>query len=174
MEIIHKRSEFTELTTIGEYLIDGVHQCYILEDKDRGFTSETPLDVIKSTKDKYPAACAIPYGRYEVVITWSNKFQIYYPLIDKVNGYLGIRIHRGYNQTSSAGCHITGKSKGKDVILQSKEAFYELFEKLLAYKTSPEIAKQLIELHKSEKAGEFKNLYEAKKNANKIWITITK
>ena len=55
------RKEFTQRSTIGELSVDGQFECYTLEDMVR------PVKIKGMT--------AIPAGAYEVVVTFSARFQ---------------------------------------------------------------------------------------------------
>ena len=68
------REVFTEVSTIGRMYANGVFICYILEDKDRGLESSTPLAEIQKIK---------------VHITFSNRFQKPLPLVEQ---YLVLRV----------------------------------------------------------------------------------
>ena len=83
----------TDKSTIGELFINGEFQCYILEDTDRGLYQDMPLQELLSKK--IYGETAIPTGTYEVVISFSNRFKKYLPLLLNVPGYEGIRIHPG-------------------------------------------------------------------------------
>ena len=64
---------------------------------------------------------AIPAGRYRVIVTYSPRFKKELPVLVKVPGFEGIRIHGGTKPEHSAGCilvsgrevnRITEKIKG--------------------------------------------------------------
>jgi hypothetical protein len=61
MQITVKRLHKTDTSTIGELLIDGVFECYTLEDVER------PV--------KIKAETAIPKGTYKVIINQSNNIE---------------------------------------------------------------------------------------------------
>ncbi len=122
-------------TTISEMYIDGKLFCYVLEDKDRGLSKSDPLSHIVSLK--VPAQTAIPYGDYEVVINFSNRFQKYLPQLLEVPGFAGIRIHAGNNKDHTEGCPLLGMSKTKTEVLESRKAM-SLFMKLLESKIKKE------------------------------------
>lgn len=128
MELYLQREIFTDKTTIGTLFINGVKECYILEDKDRGLTDLMPLTEISKLK-VYGATC-IPYGRYEVTITMSQRFKRELPLLLNVKGYVGIRIHPGNTDADTLGCLLPCKVIGKDSGSQSTAAFNQLFTKL--------------------------------------------
>lgn len=128
MELLLKRLIKTDNSTIGELSINGVFECYILEDPDRGLTSEMSLEEIKERKIK--ERTAIPTGRYQVIFNYSNKFKKFMPLLLNVKGFEGIRIHKGNVPVDTEGCLLPGLVIKKDCVLQSKNAFEPLEKKL--------------------------------------------
>jgi hypothetical protein len=116
MELEVKRTEFTDDSTIGELSVDGQLECYTLEDKVR------PVKIAGKT--------AIPAGRYEVVINFSQRFGHPLPLLLNVPDFEGVRIHPGNRAVDTEGCILVGETKGADMISQSKAAFDRLFTKL--------------------------------------------
>lgn len=125
MELKVIRKEFTSKTTIGELYINGVFFCYTLEDVDRGLTQDMSKKDIESKK--VYGKTAIPYGRYEIIMSWSNKFKCVMPLVNGVVGYTGIRIHKGNSEVDTLGCLLVGMKKGVDKITNSTQAFDRLF-----------------------------------------------
>lgn len=93
-------------TTVSTVLINGVYFCDSLEDRDRGLFSADTLSYISSVKVKHETA--IPYGTYQVVMSFSNKFQKYLPELLDVPGFAGIRIHAGNTQVDTSGCLLMG------------------------------------------------------------------
>lgn len=130
MELKLIRKIFTEKSTIGELSIDGVFNCYILEDKDRK---------LESGGVKVYGLTAIPRGRYEIIISYSNRFKTYLPLLLSVPQFEGIRVHSGNDESASSGCLITGSSFKKDWVSGSKTAFNNLFKKLKAVEKKEKI-----------------------------------
>lgn len=120
MNLELKRRWLTDKSTIGELLIDGAHECYVLEDKVR---QHEPL-VRGST--------AIPFGRYGVVITHSPRFNRDLPLLVGVPGFEGVRIHPGNVAADTEGCLLPGLTWGSDRVNDSRQAFDALFAKLKA------------------------------------------
>jgi hypothetical protein len=112
-----KRTVFTNSSTIGElYLPDGTFHSFTLEDVCRDF--------------KISEQTAIPAGRYEVVMSWSNRFQQIMPLLLNVPFYEGIRIHSGNTPENTWGCILVGRKKGENAIYESRLAFEDLFPKI--------------------------------------------
>ena len=118
MEIQVTRKEFTDKSTIGEMYVDGTFECYTLE------------DVVRPVKTK--GITAIPAGSYEVVVSFSERFQRPLPLLLHVPNFDGVRIHPGNTDRDTEGCILVGKTKERDFIGASKLAFEALFEKIQA------------------------------------------
>jgi hypothetical protein len=116
MKIEVKRLHRTENSTIGELLIDGVWECYTLEDVER--------DV------KIKNETAIPRGTYKVIINQSNRFKRLLPLLLNVPNFEGVRIHSGNTNHNTEGCILVGRTRSKDFIGQSRKAFDSLFAKM--------------------------------------------
>jgi hypothetical protein len=128
MDLLLKRETFTEKSTISSLFINGVFECYILEDKDRGLSFQMSLEEIN--KLKVYGETAIPYGSYQIVLTMSNRFKRILPLLVGVKGYEGIRIHTGNTAVDTHGCLLPAWSKSKDAVSKSTLAFNQLFLKL--------------------------------------------
>lgn len=116
MKIEIKRLYKTKLSTIGELSIDGIFECYTLEDVER--------------KVKVPCETAIPIGTYNVEISLSNRIKKLLPLLKDVPGFTGIRIHSGNTNHDTEGCILVGTTKGKNYIGNSRIAFNRLFKKM--------------------------------------------
>lgn len=140
MEIFHTRLIPTEKSTIGEYRIESSHVCWVIEDKDRLLYDSMPLDQI--TKSKVHSLTAIPYGRYEIIISRSVRFSasaskaaghtvdIYLPELLNVKGFAGVRIHAGNKPEDTEGCHLPGLTKGVDLVGSSRDAMAIIFPKI--------------------------------------------
>lgn len=144
MELFLRREIFTDVSTIGVLSINGQFECYILEDKDRGLSDDMPLAEIVATK--VYGKTAIPYGRYEVDWTLSNRFKVFMPILKNVKGYDGIRIHKGNTEIDSLGCLLCGRKRANNMVTESTLATNKLYNKIET----------------------------AKKQGKKIYITITK
>ena len=132
MELQLKREIFTEQSTIGTLTIDGVFECYILEDKDRGINNTLTLEQIMRVK--VYGKTAIPYGRYEVDWTMSARFKVMMPILLNVVGWSGIRIHKGNTEIDSLGCLLCGTRKLSNRITESTVATNKLYAKIEAAK----------------------------------------
>ena len=124
MNILLKREIFNPTNTISKLYINDVYFCDVLEDVDRGLYFTQPIEEIE--KIKVYGQTAIPKGVYEVVITYSEKFKTYLPLLLNVPGYKGIRIHPGNTEVDTLGCLLPGVSNGSKVV-QSRVTFNKLF-----------------------------------------------
>jgi hypothetical protein len=120
MKLLLKRIHKTDISTIGELYIDGVFQCYTLEDIERNV--------------KIKSETAIAKGKYKVMITMSNRFKRYMPLLLNVPNFQGVRIHAGNTNHDTEGCILVGQTRSKDFIGQSRKAYEKLFKKLQAAK----------------------------------------
>ena len=120
MELILKRGISLDGATLGHLSIDGAPECFTLE------------DVIRAPGAKVPGATAIPVGRYQVIIDWSNRFQKPMPHVLNVPGFDGIRIHCGNTAADTEGCILLGSNATRSTITGSVQAFDKFFPKLQA------------------------------------------
>lgn len=126
MELSIKRIHFNDVATIGQLFINGKVYCYTLEDTDRGLTQKMSLSQIE--KLKIHSKTAIPYGKYDVGITFSNRFKKLMPQIFDVNGFAGIRIHSGNTSEDTEGCILVGRKLINDnFISESRIVYNKLF-----------------------------------------------
>lgn len=117
MDLRLERFLFSDNTAIGKIYVNNTYECYTLEDKVR--------------KDKKIfGETAIPYGRYRIIITYSNRFKRNLPLLVGVPDYSGIRIHPGNTEHDTLGCILPGQSYKKDMVFSSKKAFDKLFDRI--------------------------------------------
>lgn len=115
------RTTFTDQSSVGELHINGKFYCFTLEDVDRGLRAEMPLTDIRA--HKLFAQTAIPTGSYEVVLNWSNRFQKQMPLLLRVPGWEGVRIHSGNYAHQTEGCILLGKTKLDNMVGVSNVTF---------------------------------------------------
>ncbi len=128
MEITIKRTDYTAVSTIGEFWLDGKFFCYCLEDTDRQLFSTDPLTKIQ--KVKVYGKTAIPKGRYKVVITMSNRFKRLLPLLLNIPGWEGVRIHPGNTAENTEGCLLPGLTRGQNFVGNSRTAFASLYKQI--------------------------------------------
>ena len=136
MELYLKRDTFTDTSTTGVLSIDGQFECYILEDKCRDLHDH--MDTTEIEGKKVYGKTAIPYGRYEVDFTMSNRFKVMMPLLLNTKGFKGIRIHSGNTEVDSLGCLLCGKKRANDTITESKSATNLLYSKIQSAKMHKE------------------------------------
>lgn len=103
MEMILQRDDENPQRTLGRLSIDGHYVCHVLEDPVR--------DGPKVQDDT-----AIPVGRYEVVISFSQRFHRLMPEILDVPGFIGIRIHGGNTTADTRGCPLVGRVRRQDSV----------------------------------------------------------
>jgi uncharacterized protein DUF5675 len=116
LELRVVRKEFTSKSTIGEFYINEQFQCYTLE------------DVVREKGVKIFGETAIPKGRYEVIINESKAFHRKMPLLVRVPGYEGVRIHKGNAPEDTLGCILIGKNKSTDRIFDCPGVFDSFFK----------------------------------------------
>lgn len=133
MEIKLIRESFGDTFTEGKLLIDDVFECYTVEDTDRKMEEDLTRKVNGKT--------AIPRGKYEVILSMSNRFQKILPEVLNVPGFAGIRIHSGNSSVDTEGCIILGSINDKvddDWIGGSKIALTQFMAKLETAKENNE------------------------------------
>lgn len=113
MHITVERDTFTDRSTTGRLLVDGKFQCFTLE------------DVVRPVKIK--GITAIPAGMYEVVVSFSARFQRLLPLLLAVPNFDGVRIHTGNTDADTEGCLLVGRTRSADFVSESRAAFAPLF-----------------------------------------------
>ena len=111
--------------TIGILYINNEYFCEILEDTDRGLKDSMSLEEIKKIKIK-DQTC-IPYGKYQILMTYSPKYKKIMPLVNNVKGFEGIRIHSGNTNKDTSGCLLPGFNKIKGQVINSRETFNKLY-----------------------------------------------
>lgn len=131
MELLLRRKWFTQNSTIGELYIDDKFECYILE------------DVARALGVKIKGQTAIPEGDYQVIVTFSNRFNKDLPLLVNAPNstvsdnhgavWSGIRIHSGNDSQDTEGCLLTGTQRITDKVINSRIAFSKLMEKIDGY-----------------------------------------
>ena len=128
MKLEVKRIAKQSTYTIGKLFIDGEYFCDTLEDICRGLTQDMTEAQIAQIKVK--GQTAIPSGTYKVDITFSQKFKKYLPILENVKGFEGIRIHSGNDSDDTEGCLLVGKNKAKGQVLESRDTFNKLMNKI--------------------------------------------
>lgn len=104
--------------SIGILSINGERVCETLEDEDRGLKAELSLATIKQLK--VPGQTAIPVGTYQVVMSYSPRFNKMLPLLTGVPGYSGVRIHSGNTAKDTEGCILCGRNTAVGTVNNSR------------------------------------------------------
>lgn len=115
------RTTFTDQSSVGELHINGKFYCFTLEDVDRDLRAEMPLADIRA--HKLFAQTAVPTGSYEVILNWSDRFKKQLPLLLRVPGWEGVRIHSGNFPHQTEGCILLGKTKLDNMVGVSNKTF---------------------------------------------------
>ena len=130
MKITIVRIYSNSVYTFGMLCINGVFECYTLEDEHR------TVKVYSETR--------IPAGSYKVSLHNGSRFTARYKkmfpdhagmlLLNNVPGFSGILIHIGNTDKDTAGCILLGKSHelGKNMVGFSKIAYKSFYFKVLA------------------------------------------
>jgi hypothetical protein len=145
LELRLEREPSDEKETIGFLYEQPDHSllCFMLEDPVRqpdDWTPGEPLDW------KIAHVTAIPSGRYEIIITRSKRMSdaaghdVFTPMLCKVPGFDGIRIHKGNKPEDTDGCLLPGMkvSDNHDQVLASGAAYDVLYAKIKAARDSAE------------------------------------
>jgi len=129
MELTLNRKLKLENKTIGELLVNNKKFCDTLEDKVRLSWSLLPFRQLLGVK--IWGKTAIPEGRYEIVITYSERFKRRLPLLLKVPQFESIRIHGGNTELDTEGCLLIGKLDTKTNTIYGAKSL-GLLDKLMA------------------------------------------
>jgi hypothetical protein len=117
MKLLLQRFHYEPEYTLGKLYVDGVYQCFVLEDTLR--------------EVKIQDETAIPAGNYRVIISVSPRFGKEYPRLLDVPGFDGVLIHSGNNSKDTSGCLLVGTNwDGTDTITGSRVAYMQLFLKI--------------------------------------------
>ncbi|QBC44474.1 hypothetical protein C1H71_13650 [Iodobacter fluviatilis] len=123
MQLLLKRDFFTTESTTGVLSIDGVFQCFVLEDVDRK---------LEAGGAKIYGQTAIPRGIYPLTVTYSPRFKKPLPLLSGVKGFDGIRIHCGNSAADTEGCLLVGNARWLNKVGGSRIAYDAIFTKIKA------------------------------------------
>ena len=124
MKLLLERTACGATCSIGDLYVDGAWECFTLEDTQREVEGKPVAEW------KVKNETAIPKGSYNVVITFSNRFQRDLPLLEGVPGFEGIRIHPGNTSADTEGCILVGRGKTEKTVIESRAAFNALFPKI--------------------------------------------
>jgi hypothetical protein len=129
MEIVVKITKKAKGYRAGEMWIDGKFFCHTIEDEDRGLVKTMPLEEIKAKK-KF-GITGIPFGKYQVAMTYSNRFKTYMPQILDVPGWEGVRIHIANKATELEGCIAVAVESGDDGFAGNSATAYKALLKAI-------------------------------------------
>lgn len=135
MELLLKRFTSDAQSTLGVMTVNGVKECFTLEDEKRTI--------------KVPGETRIPAGRYEVryrkvdsglTLKYRQRFPLWFKFhleLQGVPNFQYVYIHIGNTEKDSDGCILVGKGytinkSGADTITQSAVAFEALYKKVAA------------------------------------------
>jgi hypothetical protein len=121
MELLLTRLVFDENYTEGQLFIDDFYFCDTLEDRTRDYDKDGEVD------EKIYGETAIPFDRYKVIMSYSNRFKKVMPEVLNVHGFEGIRIHEGNAAKDTLGCILTGKYVKDGQIGESKVTTQSLY-----------------------------------------------
>jgi hypothetical protein len=107
----------------GELYVNGELLGETLEDVDRH---------LETGGKKIDGDTAIPRGRYQVKITYSERFKRPMPLVCNVPGFMGVRIHGGNTEADTHGCPLLGKDRTPTGIANCRDANVRLMTLLTA------------------------------------------
>ena len=124
MRITVERKWPSDKTTIGLLSVDGMAECFTLEDVVREVQGK-PV-----SEWKIPGKTAIPRGAYRLELRYSPHFQREMPMLSDVPGYTYVYLHPGNTAADTEGCILVGASKGQDEVLESRKAYDALFPKI--------------------------------------------
>ena len=124
MELTLQRRPTVKETTLGDLSIDGVFECYTLEDVVR------EIPGLSVDKWKIPGITAFPAGRYALTMVDSGRFGPDTFSLTDVPGFTSVRIHSGNTAVDTEGCILVGRKAGDSSISESKLALAQLKEKV--------------------------------------------
>ena len=119
MKLLLIRKKFLEDRTLGELFTPDGYFCDTMEPHRIDWTKE------KKVKGK----TAIPEGRYQVKLAWSQKRGRVVPWLEKVPHFTGIQIHTGNVPTNTSGCILVGDGE-RNILVNSTFCFNQLMKKL--------------------------------------------
>lgn len=116
LKLLLNRERSTDKCTIGRLYLNGVFECYTLE------------DIVRAVK--IPGETAIPAGVYTIIVNDSPRFKCAMPLLLGVPHFSGVRIHPGNYAADTDGCILVGDHIESNSLLKSRIAYGRLFAKI--------------------------------------------
>lgn len=130
-ELLLTRHIFTDKSTIGELKWKGGEfECHTLEDTCR---RDKNNDGRLQSEEKIFGETAIPAGRYEIKMEWSEHYKRKMPFLQNVPYFQGIMIHWGNWAKDTKGCILVGDKDphAPDFIAASQKNYNELEPKIV-------------------------------------------
>jgi hypothetical protein len=142
MEIIQKREIFTNRSTISRLYINGVYQCFILENPVRLLEDKNnDGDFDDKGEGKIWGDTAIPAGSYELELRKSGRFHTLYTNrykgrpnwhqgvihLKNVKGFKFILFHIGNYPKDTHGCLLPGNTRGSNMVGASALAYEKVY-----------------------------------------------
>ena len=113
--------------TIGRLYVNTEFLCNTLEPPVRELTDlNGDGDFSDTGEGKVYGDTAIPDGTYLLTLTPSPKFKRMLPLLLRVPGFDGVRIHAGNSVADTDGCILPGENKMKGRVLNSRFWEYKI------------------------------------------------
>lgn len=138
MKLVLKRINNQDNYCEGKLYIDGIYQCDVIEDVDRGLTNEMSVTEIQSKK--VYGETAIPKGTYQITLdvvspkfkdrSWATFCEGKLPRLLDVPGFEGVLIHVGNEASNSLGCLLVGQKTKDGWVSNSTQTFKDLYYKL--------------------------------------------
>lgn len=138
MKLVLKRINNQDNYCEGKLYIDGIYQCDVIEDTDRGLTNEMSITEIQSKK--VYGETAIPKGTYQITLdvvspkfkdrSWATFCEGKLPRLLDVPGFEGVLIHTGNEASNSLGCLLVGQKTKDGWVSNSTQTFKNLYYKL--------------------------------------------
>lgn len=138
MKLVLKRINNQDNYCEGKLYIDGIYQCDVIEDTDRGLTNEMSIAEIQSKK--VYGETAIPKGTYQITLdvvspkfkdrSWATFCEGKLPRLLDVPGFEGVLIHTGNEASNSLGCLLVGQKTKDGWVSNSTQTFKDLYYKL--------------------------------------------
>lgn len=112
---VNKTFKYTEGVLID--LNNNKILCDTLEDRIRDINGDGDLD--DKDEDKVYGETAIPYGTYDLEVTYSPTFDMDMVLIKGVKDFTGVRFHWGSTVKNTYGCVLVGKRHGHGMLINT-------------------------------------------------------